>query len=169
MKKIILTLFALATFATCASAQLYVGGSANFSINAYNGGTSVGFGLSPEVGYMFNDKIGVGGYLNLGINGSSGSTAFGMRLAPYFRYAFAQVGKVKFFGDAIVPLGVQDSAFAWGIDIAPGIIVNLGGRWDLVSHIITLGYNGLAGNGGSSGVFQFNILSGPSLGVFYTF
>lgn len=173
MKKIILTLFALATFATCASAQVYVGGSANFSINAANGGTRVGFGLSPEAGYMFNDKIGVGGALNIGINGGSGSTAFNMNIAPYFRYVFGQVGKVKFFGDAIVPLGFESTSgftgFAWGIDLAPGIMVNLGGKWDLVSHIITLGYNGVAGNGGSNGAFNFSILSGPSLGVFYSF
>lgn len=172
MKKFILTLFALASLAIGASAQRYVGGSASFSIIGANGGTAVGFGLSPEVGYMFNDKMGVGGALNLSLGGGDGGTSFELNIAPYFRYVFAQAGKVKFFGDAIVPLGIVTgggTSFAWGINLSPGIIVNAGGKWDIVAHLITLGYNGIAGKYSSGGVFKFDIFSGPSIGVAYSF
>lgn len=172
MKKLILTLSALVSFAIGASAQFYVGGTTNFAILASGGATTVGFGLSPEAGYMFNEKIGVGGAVNLSISGGSGNTVFGLNVAPYFRCVFAEAGKVKFFGDAIVPLGIQSSGkafFAWGIDIAPGIIVNAGGNWDIVTHLITLGYNGLAGKEANGGVFRFSVFSGPSVGVAYSF
>ena len=65
MKKIMLSL-AMALVSVCASAQVYIGGTAGISSNKFEGGDSkTAYALMPEIGYEFNNKWEAG--LEIGI------------------------------------------------------------------------------------------------------
>ena len=83
----IILVFALTLMAFTAKAQLYVGGSIQFA-GAGNG--SAFFGVSPEVGYGFNQKMAVGTSLGLLFGGGGGA----LTIDPYFRYHFIEFGPV---------------------------------------------------------------------------
>lgn len=56
MKKIMLSL-AMALVSVCASAQVYIGGTAGISSNKIGDGDSkTAYTLMPEIGYQFNNK-----------------------------------------------------------------------------------------------------------------
>jgi hypothetical protein len=56
MKKIMLSL-AMALVSVCASAQVYIGGTAGISSNKIGDGDSkTAYTLMPEIGYEFNNK-----------------------------------------------------------------------------------------------------------------
>ena len=56
MKKIMLSL-AMALVSVCASAQVYIGGTAGISSNKIGDGDSkTAYKLIPEIGYQFNNK-----------------------------------------------------------------------------------------------------------------
>lgn len=58
MKKIMLSL-AMALVSVCASAQVYIGGTAGISSNKIGDGDSkTAYTLMPEIGYQFNNKWG---------------------------------------------------------------------------------------------------------------
>lgn len=65
MKKIMLSL-TMALVSVCASAQVYIGGTAGISSNKFEGGDSkTAYALMPEIGYEFNNKWEAG--LEIGI------------------------------------------------------------------------------------------------------
>ena len=65
MKKIMLSL-AMALVSVCASAQVYIGGTAGISSNKIGDGDSkTAYTLMPEIGYEFNNKWEAG--LEIGI------------------------------------------------------------------------------------------------------
>lgn len=65
MKKIMLSL-AMALVSVCASAQVYIGGTAGISSNKIGDGDSkTAYALMPEIGYEFNNKWEAG--LEIGI------------------------------------------------------------------------------------------------------
>lgn len=65
MKKIMLSL-AMALVSVCASAQVYIGGTAGISSNKIGDGDSkTAYTLMPEIGYQFNNKWEAG--LEIGI------------------------------------------------------------------------------------------------------
>ena len=180
MKKIIITIAALAAFALSASAQWYVGGTAGLSINApKNESTVFGLTIAPEGGYAFNDKMSVGAMIELTSSSADKISDTNFRVSPYFRYTFLQVGALNFFADGILSIGSETiknseydksaSGTAWGINIAPGFRINAIGNLDIVSRFITFGYNGTKAGGESAGEFAFQILTGPTIGVQYNF
>lgn len=156
MKKIIVIL-ALSLVALTAKAQVYVGGGLSF----WGSGNAAAFSIAPEAGYCFDDSMAAG--LSLGLRFGNGATA--LSIDPYFRYYFAEVGPVRFFGDAHFnfthTMAGDASASTWGIGVRPGISVNLTDSWSIVAHVARLGYYG--------GAFGFNLNTGSSIGVYYAF
>ena len=71
MKKIMLSL-AMALVSVCASAQVYIGGTAGISSNKFEGGDSkTAYALMPEIGYEFNNKL-----VNLFLEGTIGYSSY---------------------------------------------------------------------------------------------
>ena len=160
MKKV-LVILALSLMALTAKAQVYVGGGIAFAGAAANGENVAAFSIAPEVGYQFDDNMAAG--LSLGLTFGEGATV--LAIDPYFRYFFAEVGPVRFFGDANFNFtntsfeGASNST--WGVGIMPGLAVDLTDQWSLVAHVAKLGYYG--------GAFQFALNSGATFGVYYAF
>lgn len=166
MKKIIIAAIAIIAMTSfSANAKLYVGGSAAFDFTTGSGSSNTSWAIAPEVGYNFNEKIGVGMALSFGGNGGSGSSVFCVEADPYFRWYFAKVGKVKFLNDVVLSLGAVDSKFTWGINLRPGIAVDLTEKWGIVSHIANIGYTGIK----DSGTFNLDILGRVDIGIYYNF
>ena len=160
MKKV-LVILALSLVALTAKAQVYVGGGIAFAGAAANGENVAVFAVAPEVGYQFDDNMAAG--LSLGLTFGEGTTVFS--IDPYFRYFFAEVGPVRFFGDANFNFTNTSaggaSASTWGVGVMPGLAVGLTDQWSIVAHVGKLGYYG--------GAFQFGINSGSTIGVYYAF
>lgn len=163
MKKVFLVI-ALVLMAFTAKAQLYVGGSIQFT-GAGDGGAV--FGVAPEVGYSFNPKMAVGTSLGL-LFGSGGGA---LSIDPYFRYHFIEWGPARIFADAHFNFSTafKGGGSSWGIGIRPGIAVDVDDHFSLVTHIMRIGYYGggfVAGiNSSLSGIFSLS----PFVGVYYTF
>ena len=101
MKKIMLSL-AMALVSVCASAQVYIGGTAGISSNKIGDGDSkTAYTLMPEIGYQFNNKWEAG--LEIGIKKGEvcklspvgESTTF--KVAPYVRYTAVETKLVNLF------------------------------------------------------------------------
>ena len=147
-----------------AKAQLYVGGNAGLTVIAADGGTGSGWGLSPEVGYNFNNNMAVGVGVNFG--GSFEKEApVTFSADPYFRYFFVSGKNVRLFGDAILSIGALDKQFIWGVNVSPGLAFSVGKRWSFVTHLASIGWD-VAKTGGA---FSFNLLLNPRVGFFYNF
>ena len=124
MKKIFLSVLAIAAMATTANAQLWFGGSVGFRHNknvmkTENKDTKVPptnyFYFSPMVGYDLDEKLSVGGELDFQIssygslnynNGEeveikSSTTIFGV--TPFARYKFAELNKFGLVAEARLP------------------------------------------------------------------
>lgn len=182
MKKIIISILALAAMSISANAQWYAGGGLGFGFNSSNGSSTTSFDIAPEAGYKFNDKCAAGlslefYVLSMGVSGER-TGAFGFAVNPYFRYNFVQFGPVTLFGDAVVALGTtkefasskemsisSSPAFVWGVNIQPGLAVALNNAWSLVGHIGGIGYTGTK----NTGSFQVNLLNQLSIGIFRNF
>lgn len=161
MKKVILVLV-LAMMAFTAKAQLYVGGGLSFIGN----GAGASFTIAPEVGYNINDNMAVGGSIGFGLDAEE----LTLSVDPYFRFYFAEIGPVRFFGDAhfnytfnhiTEPGEPVMNVSTWGIGVRPGLAVNLTDNWSIVAHVASLGYYG--------GKFGFTLNTGCTLGVYYCF
>lgn len=167
MKKIVISIIALATAAFSANAQWYAGGSLGFgfeSLKITSTSTSTAsFSIAPEGGYKLSDKCSIG--LILGIASATSSDVFTWELSPYFRCNFVKFGPVALFGETVATFGTFCSEFAWGIGIQPGLTVDINDKWAFVSRIGRLGYVGSK----SIGFFQFNVLQNISLGIIRTF
>lgn len=156
MKKI-LVILALSLVALSAKAQVYVGGGVSFA----GSGNAAVFSIAPEAGYCFDDDMAAG--LSLGLGFGKGATA--LAIDPYFRYFFAELGPVRFFGDAHFnfthTMAGDATSSTWGIGVRPGIAVNITDNWSLVAHVARLGYY--------EGAFGFYLNTGSTIGVYYAF
>ena len=154
MKKLFIVLFAI-MMATAAHAQFYAGGSIGFSSNG-NSKTSV-FSVSPEVGYVLNDKFAVGAELTL--SAFTGGNTIGF--APYARYTFLNIGKVSIFADGAFSFSKTKNIDAvWEIGVYPGLSIPLDPRLSLVAHVGALAYN-------SGNVFKVGLDNSISTGLYY--
>lgn len=182
MKKIVISIIALATAAFSANAQWYAGGSLGFGFESSKGISTASFSIAPEGGYKLSDKCSIG--LVFGISTASATSSdeksgvFTWDLSPYFRCNFVKFGPVALFGEAVATFGTVGSSitvdgnrmshspeFAWGIGIQPGLTVDINDKWAFISRIGRLGYVGSK----STGSFQFNVLQNISLGIIRTF
>ena len=109
MKKIMLSL-AMALVSVCASAQVYIGGTAGISSNKIGDGDSkTAYTLMPEIGYEFNNKWEAG--LEIGIKKGDvcelrevpEATTF--IVAPYVRYTAVETKLVNLFVEGTIGYG----------------------------------------------------------------
>ena len=151
MKKILLTAL-FAVFAFTASAQVYVGGSAQFWRNFDANKTQVT--VAPEVGYVLSSDWALGisleySYLYRGetaVTYSNKVNAFGV--APYARYTLANFGNVNLFVDGgfgFMALSSKSNGdtvngSAWQVGLKPGVAVNLTKNLSFVAHVGFVGY-----------------------------
>ena len=126
MKKIFLSVLAIAAMATTANAQLWVGGSLGFS---HEGGViktkeadtdkpSVNsFSFAPMVGFELNEKLSVGGKLDFTNESTKQTvgdtdtkrtkTTFG--ITPFARYTFVEFNKFGLLAEAGIPVSFISS------------------------------------------------------------
>ena len=109
MKKIMLSL-AMALVSVCASAQVYIGGTAGISSNKIGDGDSkTAYTLMPEIGYEFNNKWEAG--LEVGIKKgdvcelSAVPEATTFVVAPYVRYTAVETKLVNLFVEGTIGYG----------------------------------------------------------------
>lgn len=142
MKKILLTLSAVAVLGFAANAQTEKGKFMVGGQVGYHGQTtkdsdvkSNQFSIIPNAGYFVADNIAVG--TGVGYNWAENETAIGTKvnnssfvLAPFGRMYSHNDGPVKFFGQLSVPMawGTQETdntktstTESYGVELAPGI------------------------------------------------
>ena len=109
MKKIMLSLM-MALVSVCASAQVYIGGTAGISSNKIGDGDSkTAYKLIPEIGYQFNNKWDAG--IEVGIQKGDvckiarvgDATTF--TIAPYVRYTAVESKVVDLFFEGTIGYG----------------------------------------------------------------
>jgi Protein of unknown function, DUF481. len=146
MKKMMMTLVAIA-MATTMNAQWYVGGTVGYNYNKDNNTdiTTNTFSILPEVGYNLNDSWAVGakiGYAYAKVGEAKTNTFV---VNPYTRYTFVKLDKVNFFVDGgfeyqYLKQG-DASANGFGINVKPGVAVNLNEKVSFVAHIGKFGWD----------------------------
>ena len=125
MKKILLSVLAIAAMATTANAQLWFGGSVSFShsdskLERDNTKTKNpsrnSFSFAPMVGFELNEQLSVGGKLNLATSTTKNYTYIGstetedkdvsstMGVTPFARYKFAEFNKFGIVAEAGLPV-----------------------------------------------------------------
>lgn len=173
MKKFLFVVAALATSLT-ASAQLWVGGSLGFDSNAVkDGDPTTNWLFEPTVGYALNDNLEVG--LTLLIEGSKHgddkNTYIG--IAPFARYTFLSAGDFSLFGQASIPyLNTKvgdNSTSRFGVRIQPGVKYALTDQFSMFALLGNGLYFDSYSDGNTKSRFGFDITTGLSLGLVYSF
>lgn len=176
MKKLFLVA-AMAVMSMAASAQVYVAGSldlgtTNVKVGDADGVSTTFFGITPEIGYNFNESFAVGtelGFLTSKTDDVKATNKW--YLSPYLRYTFGEIGNaVKFFGEvyyahAWYSQGNNDWN-GWALGVRPGVSVALGSNWSLVGKMVLFEYNKFDER--KTTTFQI-APSEVSLGVCYSF
>lgn len=131
MKKIMLSL-AMALVSVCASAQVYIGGTAGISSNKIGDGDSkTAYALMPEIGYEFNNKWEAG--LEIGIKKgdvcelSAVPEATTFIVAPYVRYTAVETKLLNLFVEGTIGYGSvsKGGGDSYEVGIKPGLAVKL--------------------------------------------
>lgn len=143
MKKVLVLLFAVMATMTV-SAQLYVGGSVGFgSAKAENADAVTTYRIMPEIGYNLSESWAIGATLGYE---KTGYKTF--QIAPYARYTFVNTDLLDLFVDGEVAymsskedVDGADSVNGFGINIKPGLAVNLSENISLIAKYGLLGYN----------------------------
>ena len=121
MYKFLLAILVFIFFIGSANAQIFVGGSVNFSASSNkiktdgdteDGTKSFSFGLNPKAGYFMNDKLAFGVGLGLTFNRNKtpgdpeiiqSSSQFSIN--PFARYYAIELGDLKVFAEGGINLG----------------------------------------------------------------
>ena len=161
MKKIMLSLM-MALVSVCASAQVYIGGTAGISSNKIGDNDSkTAYKLIPEIGYQFNNKIARVG----------DATTF--TIAPYVRYTAVESKVVDLFFEGTIGYGSVSKGGGdfYEVGIKPGLAVKLTKHVEFISKIGFLGYRGYSPEEGkSSSTFGVDVdASNISFGAIYKF
>ena len=131
MKKIILSVLAIAAMATTANAQLWVGGSVSFSHSdaasktsdtKHKSGSINTFAFAPKVGFDLNEQLSVGGMFNLRTEMNKNytydvddkenvlkNTSSTIGVTPFARYKFAEFNKFGLVAEAGLPISHASS------------------------------------------------------------
>ena len=158
MKKVILAAL-VAVASLSANAQVYLGGKVGFSSFKEDSNTDAvtAFSISPEVGYMFNEKWGVG--LAIGFQTKNGTSSYdadngdvdsykfnksrsAFTLAPYARFVFAKTGIASFFLDGGIGMQFMNNSRGnvFNIGIKPGVKLSASEKVDFVAQLGGIGY-----------------------------
>lgn len=142
MKKVLLTLSAIATLGLAANAQtekgqFLLGGQVSYEGTSLKDGDDKTNSLSiaPSVGYFVADNIAVGTAIGYGWSEDKGAndlktTQSVFQLAPFGRMYTNNHSPVKFFGQLSVPMAwgsvenndeKEASVASYGVELAPGI------------------------------------------------
>ena len=182
MKKIMMTLAAIA-FAATMNAQVYVGGSLGFHYDKQDEDKTTKFEVMPEIGYNLDDNFAVGmvvgfttGKYTVADVDTKTST---FKINPYLRYTFLKFDKVNVFVDGGLyyeykKLGDNDASKYndFGVNIKPGVAVNLNDKLSFVSHFGMLGWStskSKADGAKAENSFDLNLHSAVSFGLYYNF
>lgn len=197
-----MTIAAVAVAATM-NAQVYVGGNIGVSSVSEPAGdgteTTTKVSFSPEVGYMFNDKMGVGMQLTIGTQGEvsalnsngdySKKTPTTIGFAPYFRYKFVNSDNLDVFVDAqvfyentnVTKYGnsyYSNATNTFGFAIKPGVAYKATDHISFVAKVGLLGFKSSKPDiDGAKATNTFNFMVGSdtfsnstlSFGIFYNF
>lgn len=176
MKKIMLSL-AMALVSVCASAQVYIGGTAGISSNKIGDGDSkTAYTLMPEIGYEFNNKWEAG--LEIGIKKGDvcelrevpEATTF--IVAPYVRYTAVETKLVNLFVEGTIGYNSvsKDGGDYYEAGIKPGLAVKLSDHVNFITKVGFLGYKGYSRDHSDSSTFGLNVdASNISFGAIYKF
>lgn len=197
MKKVILTLvLAFGMFA--ANAQVWIGGTANATINK----EVTKFAVAPEIGFGFGVlgnpiPMGIAVSVNYGFYKGSEPTLDENNnpvldensnpvmndvnynpiiLSPYVRYTPFYIEKFAFFLDLTGDFGLKDCK-GYRVGLQPGIAWMPTKHWAAAFRFAFIGYNNLEGNDingnsiyGDKGFrFDFTATTGPTFGLYYNF
>ena len=184
MKKLFLIVLVLAVSATATKAQFYIGGSLGFWHEKEN----TSFGISPEVGYSFNNRWTAG--LAIGfdyavytpaLSNLYRSEVINFYAAPYARFHYFSKDKIKLFLDGVVGISTsttetnnpslpieerKSTDLGFQIVIRPGIAINLTDHFSLMGTFGVLGYRY---NYRDSNGWGLNLRNALSLGFYYSF
>ena len=177
MKKIMLSL-AMALVSVCASAQVYIGGTAGISSNKFKGGDSkTAYALIPEIGYEFNNKWEAG--LEIGIKKgdvcviSKVPEATTFVVAPYVRYTAVETKLVNLFVEGTIGYGSVSKGGGdfYEVGIKPGLAVKLSDHVNFITKVGFLGYRGYSPDHGDNwSTFGVDVdASNISFGAIYKF
>lgn len=138
MKKIFIGILMIGLWCSAFS-QKYVSGS--FSIRDEFKSKKLHVDISPEFGYLLNEKSAVGGELSLLLEKDYRTV---ISFLPYYRY-FVYSGKVKLFVDGLVGVTMTipkegDNATGMKIGFVPGLEYDLNEKWGVISKFGFLGY-----------------------------
>lgn len=120
----------MALVSVCASAQVYIGGTAGISSNKIGDGDSkTAYKLIPEIGYQFNNKWDAG--IEVGIQKgevckiSPVGDATTFTIAPYVRYAAVESKVVDLFFEGTIGYGSVSKGGGdfYEVGIKPGLAV----------------------------------------------
>ncbi len=145
MKKIILAAM-IAVFSVSANAQVWVGGDFGFGFSKADSDakTANKITVSPQVGYMLNDKFGI--YADVNFDSYKGAltndkalSSFGFDVAA--RYIFAKSGIASFFIDGGVGMNFfnKSRGNVMGIVFVPGIKIAASEKVELVARLGGIG------------------------------
>ena len=177
MKKIMLSL-AMALVSVCASAQVYIGGTAGISSNKFKGGDSkTAYALIPEIGYEFNNKWEAG--LEIGIKKgnvcelSAVPEATTFIVAPYVRYTAVETKLVNLFVEGTIGYSSysKGGGDSYEVGIKPGLAVKLSDHVNFITKVGFLGYRGYSPDHGDNwSTFGVDVdASNISFGAIYKF
>lgn len=161
MKKVIFTMCLLAAAAFC-QAQFSIGGSVGVGYDktkpdAGDDLKTLQLNVSPNVNFMFDDKMGVG--LELGFNykknddgGDDNLKTTGWLVAPYFRYVVCEFNDFNLYADFKVHVGNEkekygsddrNKVFSLGANVVPGVCYNINDHFSVHAtlNVVALGYN----------------------------
>ena len=126
MKKIFLSVLAIAAMAATANAQLWFGGSLGLRHNdlasktsdtKHKAGSTNAFSFEPMVGFEFNEQLSIGGKLSFVANSQKNysydmndketvqkNTSSNVGVTPFARYKFAEFNKFGLVAEAGLPI-----------------------------------------------------------------
>ena len=168
----------MALVSVCASAQVYIGGTAGISSNKIGDEDSkTAYKLIPEIGYQFNNKWDAG--IEVGIQKGDvckiarvgDATTF--TIAPYVRYTAVESKVVDLFFEGTIGYGSvsKDGGDFYEVGIKPGLAVKLSDHVNFITKVGFLGYKGYSpDHGDNSSTFGLNVdASNISFGAIYKF
>ncbi len=144
MKKLLLIVAVMMVSLAAQAQEMYLGGGISLWRNTDIEKTS--FSISPEFGYVFNNKWAFGGevaYAHSSVDDGLSVNSFA--IAPYARFSYFQNKVVRLFLD--FGLGVStykvehcDSETGFEIGIKPGLAIKLDHHFSLVTKVGFAGY-----------------------------